>query len=234
MSGPPYLSRLRIARNPQVAALAQLLNPEHAGRRMDAHHRLLWSAFSGDADAPRDFLWRDEGRGNFLVLSARPPVASPFFEEADTRPFAPELQVGDRLAFLLRANATRTEDTGLLSAGGKPRKRHIDLVMDALRTTPQGKRAPVRMEAAQRAATDWLTLQGEQHGFQLKDVSVHDYSVRALPSRGGPRKDQPQLGVLELSGHLTVTDPMAFVSQLERGFGRAKAFGCGLMLIRRS
>ena len=76
MSGPPYLSRLRIARNPQVAALAQLLNPEHAGRRMDAHHRLLWSAFSGDADAPRDFLWRDEGRGNFLVLSARPPVAS--------------------------------------------------------------------------------------------------------------------------------------------------------------
>ncbi len=233
MSGT-YLSRLRIARNPQVAALAQLLNPEHAGRRMDAHHRLLWSAFSGDADAPRDFLWRDEGRGSFLVLSARPPVASPFFEAADTCPFAPELQTGDRLAFLLRANATRTEDTGLLSAGGKPRKRHIDLVMHELHSVPQGERAPVRMDKAQEVAQTWLARQGKQHGFQLDDVTVHDYSVRALPSRGGPRKDQPQLGVLDLSGHLTVTDPAAFVPQLAHGFGRAKAFGCGLMLIRRS
>lgn len=233
MSGT-YLSRLRIARNPQVAALAQLLNPEHAGRRMDAHHRLLWSVFSGDADASRDFLWRDEGRGSFLVLSARPPVASPFFEAPDIRPFAPELQAGDRLAFLLRANATRTACTGRLSSGGKPQKQHIDLVMDALRTTPQGERAPVRMEAAQRAAMSWLTLQGKQHGFRLDDVTVHDYSVRALPSRGGPRKDQPQLGVLDLRGQLTVTDPAAFVPQLARGFGRAKAFGCGLMLIRRS
>ena len=43
-----YLSRLRIARQPQVAALAQLLNPDEASQRMDAHHRLLWSAFCGD------------------------------------------------------------------------------------------------------------------------------------------------------------------------------------------
>ena len=51
-----YLSRLRIARQPQVAALAQLLNPDEASQRMDAHHRLLWSAFCGDPNATRDFL----------------------------------------------------------------------------------------------------------------------------------------------------------------------------------
>ena len=234
MSGHPYLSRLRIARNPQVAALAQLLNPEHTGRRMDAHHRLLWSAFSGDTHAPRDFLWRAEGRGSFLVLSSRPPMASPFFEAADTRPFAPVLQAGDRLAFVLRANATRTVNTGRRSSSGQPHKQHIDLVMDALHSVPQKERASVRMETAQRVAENWLRKQGGQHGFQLDDATVHNYSVHALPGRGGPRQNQPQLGVLDITGHLTVTHPAAFVPQLARGFGRAKAFGCGLMLIRRS
>jgi CRISPR system Cascade subunit CasE len=228
-----YFSRLRIARQPQVAALAQLLNPEHAGQRMDAHHRLLWSAFSGDAQATRDFLWRDEGRGAFLVLSARPPAAGPLFDAADSREFAPALQVGDCLSFALRANATRTVETGRLSANGKPHKAHIDLVMDALHAVPAGERALQRMQIAQTVAEHWLRGQGKRHGFQLDDVAVEDYCVRALPGRPGPRKGQPQFGVLDLSGRLTVTDSAAFVQKVTKGFGRAKAFGCGLMLIRR-
>jgi CRISPR system Cascade subunit CasE len=32
---------------------------------------------------------------------------------------------------------------------------------------------------------------------------------------------------------LEVTEPQAFVAAVLRGFGKAKAFGCGLMLIRR-
>jgi CRISPR system Cascade subunit CasE len=228
-----YLSRLRIARQPQVAALAQLLNPDDASQRMDAHHRLLWSAFCGDSKATRDFLWRDERRGAFLVLSARPPVPSPFFDAADTREFAPALQAGDRLAFVLRANATRTVDSGRQTARGKPHKSHIDLVMDALHSVPSGERAAQRMEAAQTAAQDWLRRQGERHGFQPVDVVVEDYSVHALPGRGGPRKNQPQFGVLDITGQLAVTDPGAFVLKVTQGFGRAKAFGCGLMLIRR-
>jgi CRISPR system Cascade subunit CasE len=39
--------------------------------------------------------------------------------------------------------------------------------------------------------------------------------------------------VLDLSGALTVTDPTLFLEKLSGGFGRAKAFGLGLMLIRR-
>ena len=33
---------------------------------------------------------------------------------------------------------------------------------------------------------------------------------------------------------IEVTDPPAFLARLAAGFGRAKAFGCGLMLIRRA
>ncbi len=41
-------------------------------------------------------------------------------------------------------------------------------------------------------------------------------------------------GVLDLEGEIEVTDPAAFATALAQGFGRAKAWGCGMMLIRRA
>ena len=38
---------------------------------------------------------------------------------------------------------------------------------------------------------------------------------------------------LDFEGLLTVSDPGTFLSSIVRGFGAAKAYGCGLMLIRR-
>ena len=42
-----------------------------------------------------------------------------------------------------------------------------------------------------------------------------------------------QFTTVDFSGQLTVTDPLAFVAALGAGIGHAKAFGCGLLLIRR-
>lgn len=229
-----YLSRLRMARDPQVAALAQLLNPDDANRRMDAHHRLLWSVFSTGPKTTRDFLWRHDGRDGFLVLSARVPQASPFFGPPQVREFAPALSAGDRLVFKLRANATRTQVTGRLSASGKPHRAHIDLVMDALHPVALPDRAEKRMLLAQDVAEHWLGRQGEQHGFRSDQIAVSDYSVIAVPGDTRRSGGQPRFGVLELDGVLTVTEPAAFLGRLASGFGRAKAFGCGLMLIRRT
>jgi len=36
-----------------------------------------------------------------------------------------------------------------------------------------------------------------------------------------------------MRGVVAVTDAAAFAAKVEMGFGRAKAFGCGLMLLRR-
>jgi CRISPR system Cascade subunit CasE len=58
--------------------------------------------------------------------------------------------------------------------------------------------------------------------------------VLALPGHVGKRRRQPQFGVLDLAGTIEVTDSDAFLAALAQGFGRAKAFGCGLMLIRRA
>lgn len=229
-----YLSRLRMARNPQVAALVQLLNPDDANRRMDAHHRLLWSVFSAGPQTVRDFLWRHDGRDGFLVLSARQPQPNQLFDTPRMQEFSPNLRAGDRLAFVLRANATRTQTTGRVSANGKPHKAHIDLVMDALHPIAPLDRADARMILAQEVAERWLGRQGQLHGFHPDRVMVSDYSVLAVPTDARRSKNQPRFGVLDMEGALTVTEPEAFLRRLISGFGRAKAFGCGLMLIRRA
>lgn len=259
-----WLSRVQIARNPATTALAALINPVETaysqrlhrpdkGRIMDAHHRLIWSLFANRPS--RDYLWRTEGRGRFLILSANPPAAdgAGLFETPDVRAFAPDLRAGDRLSFLLRANATQTRKTGAMRADGKPKTVHIDIVMDRLhplkgqRHMPPGahsERAALRMALAQEAACAWLAGQGARNGFRLDsrdadgelapDVHVADYSVMPLPGHIGRREGQPQFGVMDLSGHILVEDPAALIQRLIQGFGRAKSFGCGLMLIRRA
>lgn len=218
-----YLSRLRLSQNPSVQALDALLNPVGQGARADAHHRLIWAAFADTPDRRRDFLWREDGKGSFFTLSARPPLASDLFD-ADVKPFAPMLQSDDRLEFTLRANATR-DRKGL----GR-----VDVVMDALHGVPSDARADQRMEIAQREGAAWLLRQGDMAGFKVVQVDVGDYSVAALPGHKGKRKGQPQFGILELSGVVQVTDPGAFLAKLACGFGRARGFGCGLILIRRA
>lgn len=255
------LSRVTLARNPATTALRALIDPVEGpararlhdperGRIMDAHHRLIWALFADDPDRTRDFLWRAEGGGRFLILSPRPPAAdgAGLFLPPEVKPFAPDLRPGDRLGFVLRANATRTRkimpDT---------RAQRVDVVMDRLhpiigqKVLPKGEvseRPALRLALATEAARDWMAAQGGRHGFTIPtretargpepDLDVADYSVVPLPAHIGPRKGQPQFGVIEMTGHLTVTDPDAFLDRIAAGFGRAKAFGCGLMLIRRA
>lgn len=220
-----FLSRLVLRQSPDVAALGQILNPDHDGRRMDAHHRLIWAAFAGDPEARRDFLWREMGQGAFLVLSARAPEGGALFEPPEVSAFAPDLRTADRLAFVLRANATRT----VTEADGK--KRHRDVVMEALHGLPAGDRAEARMDLAQEAGAAWLAGQGARAGFAVLRADVTAYRVVEPPGQGRRR---PRFGVLDLEGVIEVTDPALFLPKLVQGFGRAKAFGCGLMLIRRA
>ncbi|MEL6425864.1 MAG: type I-E CRISPR-associated protein Cas6/Cse3/CasE, partial [Pseudomonadota bacterium] len=224
-----YLSRLNFVRDPSVAALGALLEPDAPGQRLDAYHRLVWSAFADDSKADRRFLFRAEGRGRFLVLSHVPPVGGPLFEPPEVKLFEPNLDPGDRLSFDLKVNATRTVKTGKRTPSGTEHKVHRDIVMQALHGISD--RRERRMDLAQREGTAWLAGQGDKAGFDVDDAIVSDYSTVSLPGRDMRR---PRFGILDMAGTLTVNDPSLFVDRLARGFGRAKAFGCGLMLIRRA
>ena len=84
---------------------------------------------------------------------------------------------------------------------------------------------------------------GHAHG--LKDRrSAQDRRSKAEAERGqrargrADASDQTrraiELGVVDLEGILQVGDPELFLGALRKGFGRAKAYGFGLMLIRRA
>ena len=219
-----FLSRIRLSRSPSAQALSGLLRPPGAGERRSAQHQLLWSVFADVPDRRRDFLWREERNGEFLTLSARPPQSMDLFVPHDVKEFAPVLYPGQPLDFMLHANATRMKRDG----------QRVDVVMDALRDLPRETRASERMAVAGREGFAWLARQGETAGFRVLRAEACDYVTEALQGYRGPRKGQPQFGIIDLAGRIEVTDPATFLAQLARGFGRAKAFGCGLMLIRRA
>jgi CRISPR system Cascade subunit CasE len=221
-----FLSRVRLRRDVPAVALAPLLVPEAPAERVAASHRLIWALFADHDGRQRDFLWREEEPGRFMALSQRPPANLDDLFEVEFKPFEPVLAAGDRLGFTLRANPVVARST----ARGQRGKRH-DVVMDLLRHVPPGARADARPQAILDAGRAWLDRQGEAHGFvSLKPAAVDGYARVQIPRAGA----QPaRFGVLDISGVLEVRDPARFLPQLARGFGRARSFGCGLMLIRR-
>ena len=228
-----YFSRITLNRKAPVRALSKLLDPKDKAKAADAHHRLIWTLFDDSSDRDRDFLWRADGKGKFYVLSARQPDNTHgLFNPPETKTFEPNLKAGDRLGFVLRANATRDQAavSRMDKAARKNNNRRVDIVMDLLHKIPSGDRAGERMILAQTAAEGWMERQGSAKGFVSRKVAVEDYRVLEL---GRNTKRGLTHGILDLTGEIEVSEPDAFLSALAKGFGRAKAWGCGLMLIRR-
>lgn len=49
---------------------------------------------------------------------------------------------------------------------------------------------------------------------------------------GGKHPATDQFSSVDYTGMLTVTDPGLFLQRLSQGYGKSRAFGCGLMLIK--
>lgn len=235
-----WLSRLHLNHAPDLAALAKLLLPEEENARIAASHRLLWSLFADGPDRTRDFLWREDGGSatrhkTFLVLSARRPENRRDLFDLETKEFAPVLAAGQRLRFRLRASPSASE-----ARPHGERGKRIDPLAKALRGRSKSDRREVRDTVTQRVGAKWLTRQGPAAGFRLSQgedwedgplLRVEGDDWRILPRPGAK---PVKFSSLDFEGELVVEDPALFLSALARGFGRAKAFGCGLMLIRRA
>ena len=226
-----FLSRVRLKRNASVGALAPLLLGEtgRGGAARQPGHHLVWSLFADVPDRHRDFLWREMDTGVYLILSARQPQdRHGLFDIAEPKPFAPALESGDRLRFSLRANP-------VIRRRDHSRRRSIkhDIVMDALRSRPEAERAGYRRTAMREQGFDWLQRQGEKAGFTIRsgEVGVDGYDQHRISRKGA--SSSMSYSSVDFEGILTVADPVPFLPAIARGFGAAKAFGCGLMLIRR-
>lgn len=236
MTGDPlWLSRIRIRPEPDVRRLAARLMPDDdEGARAGAQHQLVWDVFADDPDRRRDFLWREVGPGDLMALSSRAPAPGTALFAVESRPFAPALRPGDAIRFTLRANAT-TGAPGSKADGRRGAR--FDVAMSALHAVPKGARAECRDAMAAEAGTAWLRRQGERAGFALPESEatvVSGYRVVRIRRGSGGRGAAATFGVFDFEGVLTVTDPEPFLAAVARGFGRAKAFGYGLMLIARA
>ncbi len=232
MSPLRYLSRVSLKRNAAVAALAPLLLGE-TGRgsiaRQPGHH-LVWSLFADTPERRRDFLWREMDTGVFLILSTRPPEDRlGLFEIEEPKPFTPVIESGDRLRFSLRANP-------VIRRRNPSRQRSVkhDVVMDALRLQSKDERATLRRAAMEEQGRAWLERQGARAGFVIHsgELSVEGYEQHRITRKGATRP--MSFSTLDFEGILTVEDPGPLIPAIARGFGAAKAYGCGLMLIRRA
>ena len=224
----PVFARARLRRDVPGQCLAQGAG---AGRAGGAVWRRALFGLGFFADGPsrrRDFLWRETRPGEFLILGARRPTdPHRLFALECGKPFAPVLRPGQRLAFDLRANP-------VVSGGGKPGergKRH-DVVMHALWQLPPAERAFARERKIREAGADWLVRKATAAGVSLNpdELYVDGYERIRIPRHGA----RPvALSTLTFQGRLTVDEPGRFLAAILKGFGAAKGYGCGLMLIRR-
>ena len=226
MTGETFLSRATLRRDASAASLLPLLRPSESGSQHTGHH-LVWSLFADSSDRRRDFLWRETTAGTFYVLSARRPIDNHnIFRLDEPKVFAPALVAGDRLRFSLRANAV------VRRAGPNGRSAKHDVVMDALRRSAEA-RGETRLEVVRERGFAWLAAQGQSAGFDVaKDgLQIDGYQQHSIPRRGALAM---RFSTLDIEGVLSVRDPSLLLSAVLRGFGSAKAYGCGLMLIRRA
>jgi len=221
-----YLSKVTMKSSPQTAQ--ELAKLQRNG--VYASHQLIWQLFTNDAE--RSFLYREEigatGMPEFYVLSKTEPQANlPIFSSV-TKVFEPKLDKGQRLSFKLRVNPT----VCVKGEGGKQRRHDVMMqakynVKDEL---PDAQTLKMHME---QAAINWLNNEKrlDEWGITLDfQPSIDGYTQHKVQKK----RHQIQFSSVDYQGMLTVQDPLKFINQYAKGFGRAKGMGCGLMMIKRA
>ncbi len=174
--------------------------------------------------------------------------------QVKTKSYDPQLPAGERLQFELRANpVTSRPGDALLNADGSPMQRTTgkqmgaarhkvvrhDVVMDAKKQLLaerglsqwqdwQAQDKPLLYELARRACGKWLVEQGHRRGFEVNEATLQ---VDVYTQHRG-KDDKLRFSSVDFAGELTVLEPTEFSKALTLGVGHAKAFGCGLLLVR--
>lgn len=215
-----------------------------------SEHQWLWKFFPSRENQRRDFIFRRhelEKMPRFYVVSQRPPTAFSEAWHVQSRVYDPQLLDGQRLSFQLRANPVITKKNG----AGKS-QRH-DVVMQAKKQllTEHGlskeakwadwkdeSNKPLLYELVQKHCAVWLEGIAKRNGFEIaltdEEVPQHKLQVDAYEqSNTGKRDHNILFSTVDFSGELLVVNPELFQLALFNGLGHAKAFGCGLLLVRR-
>lgn len=219
-----YFSRIILPfKHLELGQLAQL------NATGDGPHHLIWRAFDGIVDdKERPCLYRCElgsDQMTFFTVSELAPLDWEGRFHVETKPYDPKLSKGQRLGFVLRANAVVSRKTE-----GKTRGQRHDIVMDYKAQNPEAKDEHSNAEIVNIAGTDWLEQRASKHGFSLLQRRADGYQQHRFFKRN--KKQQVQFSTIELSGVLSVEDPELLRAALFEGLGATKAYGNGLLMVR--
>lgn len=214
-----YLSKIEVRYDNLPVSMLTKLDDSGAY----ALHQWLWQLFP--EQQRRDFLFRQESIPDGVrcyLLSALEPAEHNLLRVV-SKPFTPQLAVGDCLCFSLRVNPVVTRQ-------GK----RSDVLMDAKYHAAKDLEPDEIWQCQQQAVIDWLIRQGAIKGFEVitESIVVSGYQQHCMSK---PKAKAPiRFSSVELQGMLTVTESTSFASALASGFGKSKGLGCGLMMIKRA
>ena len=204
-------------------------------------HQQIWQLFSNDsiADGKSPFLFREEYKSingkkkkHYYVLSKEMPKKLEKIFNIETKKFNPILKKGMKLGFVLRVNPTIC----VYKHGAKRGTRH-DILMHAKKQLKlkegEGHIGLNLNEYFEKVAVSWLLDQKrlEKWGisFQVNPLVKGWKSEKTFNSTN----NKISFTWVDYEGVLSVEDPELFMQVLQNGVGRAKAFGCGLFMIKR-
>ncbi len=198
-----------------------------------SEHQMMWNLFEEDKSIKRDFLYRRDDSQSlpfYYLLSAREPVKNDDIFHIETQAYNPILKKVDELHFSLRANAVKTFT--VKNSSKKIRRRDIvEYKVDEYKkksATEQPSSSVIRYEAGK----EWLEQQGKRCGFELKHLMVENHRYYQFKKPGD--RNQRHFTSLDFLGRIKIIEPEKFLREvLLNGLGRAKAYGCGLFLVRR-
>ena len=222
-----FISKVTLKRGPDFFNLLQQKSSSDGYMA----HQILWDLFPNDGDKKRDFLFHKDEKGGipqFLLVSETEPVETGGVSVI-SKSYLPKLVKGQKLAFSLVANPVVSR-----KVEGKRNSVKHDVWMNAKKQAKEdGGNAASIVQACENASKLWLIRQGERCGFSFKETDVLiDGYIQNRFYKG--RKAKPiKYSSIHYEGLLTVTNTEKFIKMLYLGIGRSKAFGCGLMLIRR-
>jgi len=193
-------------------------------------HQVLWKLFNDDPNAERDFIYRYEPQNNiaaYYIVSKREPVDQNYLWNIETKDYSPALSIEQRFAFILRVNPVKTKEG----------KRHDVVMHEKNRINYKSmvkNTRPSTHEIVEKAGLEWLTSRASRCGFSVDDTAIRIDGYQPHISGKQKGKKAIRYSTMDYRGILKVTEVADFKKTLMEGIGKSRAFGCGLMLIRRA
>ena len=106
------------------------------------------------------------------------------------------------------------------------------LTMPSKKITSDGKNSRRRILRTQEERMAWLKRKAEQNGFSLETVQELP-AFRLTGAHGAEQGGRMYLDAYEYRGILSVTDAELFQKAMQAGIGPEKAYGMGMLLVKK-